>query len=351
MTNRIIKKMMSVFLCVTLILSCLPLALSAAAADADNRVVDASTMHDWQNWFGEGVGSTINAGGVWMDKSVFKDNTAFPAGTVSMTDADNNFLVALSAISSNKEIIGYSTIPTDTMLVLDVSGSMSGSASKLVEATNAAIKSLYDTNKNNRVGVVLYSGNSQAAASSYEQGVKLLLPLDRYTTANDNKYIELSEGSVGVDSHVRTSAGGRITASKSVVGGTYIQAGLYEALLQFEAADPVIESNNFQGGQQRLPILVLMSDGAPTTATNNFAEVDKQYTVTVQNNQRPGNQQTTTTDVSVAGNGTATTDSIGFLTQLTASYVLNRMEAHYDRAGEASSTPSVWALRALRARI
>jgi hypothetical protein len=138
-------------------------------------------MDGWKNYFGESITSTKNAGRVWTDKSVFIDPYAFPENSITMLDKDNNFLVALSAISANKEIVGYSTIPTDTMLVLDVSGSMVNDADELVAADNNAISTLLSTNNNNRVGVVLYSAKSTTGSSTYDQSTTLLLPLDRYT--------------------------------------------------------------------------------------------------------------------------------------------------------------------------
>lgn len=79
-----------------------------------------------------------------------------------MDDPDNNFLIALSAIAANKSITGYSHIPTDTVLVLDVSGSMNSdnnnAVSELITAANEAIATLQAVNNHNRVGVVMYSG-------------------------------------------------------------------------------------------------------------------------------------------------------------------------------------------------
>jgi len=340
--NKMTKRIVSLFLIFCLTFTYVPLSVSGniaayAVGDGYEKTVDAPTWDSWKNVFGPGVMHTQNAGGVWVDKSVFADASAFPANTVSL-NGKNNFLVALSALAANKEIVGYSTIPTDTMLVLDVSASMTASAvSNLVTSANSAINKLYETNRNNRVGVVLYSGTRYQGPSEYADGTTLLLPLDRYTTGENGVYLNYSGGSISVNSQVRNSTNNSVSASKVVTGGTYIQAGLYEALLQFEAADTVIEQGNFQSGQSRLPILVLMSDGAPTLATHYYDEVNKEYTVVTQNNRpgRPGgSQQTTTSDENTAGRGGGTSDELAFLTQLTASYVLSRMEEHYGCAGE-----------------
>ena len=90
-------------------------------------------------------------------------------------DDPNDFLISLSAIASTKTIVGYSTLPTDTMFILDVSGSMdSGNRDvRMVQAANKAIGDLLALNNYNRVGVVLYSSNAT-----------LMMPLDRYTTTS-----------------------------------------------------------------------------------------------------------------------------------------------------------------------
>ncbi len=314
--NRFFKRIVSFMLIFCMMFTYLPFAVDSAsvpfASGNTAKTVDPSALDGWKRFFGPDIMTTANAGGVWTDKSVFADVSAFPANTIELSDP-NNFIVALSALAANKEIVGYSTIPTDTVLVLDVSRSMEEEISSLVTAANNAIKKLYETNKNNRIGVVLYSGSSDFGVSTYSQGATTLLPIDRYTTTDRNgNFLTLSSSAVSVNSGVLTSAGADISRSKGVVGGTYIQAGLYEALRMFEDADTVIGPDNFQSGQKRLPVLVLMSDGSPTSATSSYDEVG----------------------ASNAGYGDATSNSMGFLTQLTASYVMSKAEAHYGCKGE-----------------
>ncbi len=311
--KRLTKQILSIALCFAVILSCLPISVFAAETEANpyyNRIVDVNTMNNWMKYFDINNLDTTNAGGVWTDKSVFTDASAFP-NSVKMINDDENFLTALSALAANKEVVGYSTVPTDTVLVLDLSGSMenSNSEDRLIDAANSAIKRLLDTNNNNRVGVVLYSASGSVGTSTYSQSVTQILPIDRYTTGSDGKYLSLNnQGTVSVDSDVRgTKNFDRKT--KSFGGGTYIQAGLWEALKMFEDMDTVISDNNWQSGDNRMPILVLMSDGAPSTGTTNYANVG---TSNVGNGDENG---------LVEGNA--------FLTQLTASYVINRIKAHY----------------------
>ena len=125
-----------------------------------------------------------------MDKSVFTNASDF-SGTGINTSRTDSFLVALSAIASNMGITGTSNVPTDSILVLDVSGSMNDGgndvAEELVEAANESIGALLSTNKYNRVGVILYSGTS--ASTTNKDAAILLLPLGRYTTGSDGQYL------------------------------------------------------------------------------------------------------------------------------------------------------------------
>ncbi len=315
-TRPISKRLLSILLCLVLMMTYAPLAAWAADESSDpyyDRVVDANTMDNWKKYFLD-TNDTSNAGGVWTDKSVFTDASEFN-GLVAMQDDSRNFLTALSAIAANKEIVGYSTVPTDTVLVLDLSGSMQNSNSEddLIDAANAAINRLLAVNNNNRVGVVLYSASGTTGRSTYEESVTRILPIDRYTTASDGVYLSLSNwGEVSVDSNVSgTQANANLNKEKSFGGGTYIQAGLWEAMKMFQEMDTVIGDNNWQTGDDRMPILVLMSDGAPSTGTSSYDNVG-------QSNVGNGNESGLT-----AGNA--------FLTQLTASYVMNQIEAHYQQ--------------------
>ena len=93
-----------------MILSCLPISVFAAETEANpyyNRIVDVNTMNNWMKYFDINNLDTTNAGGVWTDKSVFTDASAFP-NSVKMINDDKNFLTALSALAANKEVVGYS---------------------------------------------------------------------------------------------------------------------------------------------------------------------------------------------------------------------------------------------------
>ncbi len=345
MRNKIVKRFFAFVLASALIGSLIPEGLfnmtaSAATGISYERVADHESIDYWKGYFSSGVYNsstwsaninTQNAGAVWTDKSVFvpADTIKIDNVTIPVVDTGDNFLVSMSVMASNKTIKGYEYIPTSTMLVLDVSGSMGNgqngnrSWDEMVEAANKAIDTLLNLNNNNLVGVVLYSGNTQEGNSNLGHST-LLLPLDRYTTTAKNnngtyntnddypEYLTASNSNVSVNSAVRPSTSG----SKNVAGGTYVQGGLYRAMEEFLATDtPKKVEEGIQAGMAYTPIMVLMSDGAPTAAN-----LDYDFNDTNNNNHR--------TDL---GDGTSTNDRIGFLTQLTAAYTKARVDAAYEK--------------------
>ncbi len=342
MKTGILKKLLAVALGIALLLTYVPMTASAAEVTEDSyyhRVVDVNTMDNWKKYFNLDELTTQNAGGVWTDKSVFTDASAFD-GKIAMLDSEKNFLTALSTIAANKEIVGYATIPTDTVLVLDLSGSMQKSNSErdLINAANDAIQRLLENNENNRIGVVLYSASGSTGTSTYEESVTQILPIDRYTTASDGIYLTLNnEGTVSVDQDVDgTKQNLELSKTKTFGGGTYIQAGLWEAWEMFSQMDTKIGENNWQSDDDRMPILVLMSDGAPSTGTTYYDDVKNSQYTTTQNGGGGGNrpqQNNRVVKESNVGNGNEEYLTAGnaFLTQLTASYVMNRIENHYQQ--------------------
>ncbi len=299
------KKFMSIFLCFALLMTYLPLSTiiaNAASRDSIERVADASTMNDWQKFFPTGSNiNTENAGGVWTDKSVFTDDSAF--SDITMTDTDS-FLVSLSAMASNMTVTGMSSVPTDTMLVLDISDSMSNSASSLTTAANNTIKALLDSNKDARVGVVMYSGPSTFSSSDGSHA-SVVLPLARYTTSDSQgRFLNYSNDRISINNrtYYEGTTDKPTAITKQVIGGTYIQNGIDVAKDHFNAV-----TDTTVGDVKRTPIMVLMSDGAPTLASTNFTN--------------PTN--------STMGDGGNTSAAMGFVTQLSMSYAKQQMEAKY----------------------
>ncbi len=307
--RKFFKKLTSLILTLAMVLTLAPTTfLAVNAATGAVAVADGSTADTWKNFFPVDPNnlSTKNAGGIWTDKSVFTSNA------LGITkDANEDFLVALSAIASNMSIKGQSSVPTDTMFVLDVSGSMDGREAALVEAVNQSIGEILK-NANSRVGIVLYSGSSGSSTNSTASVV--LLPLGHYRTGTDGVFIyhdtswSWSSGTkddIVLDLDVvydgGTNDGQRpSTTSKEVDGATYIQRGLTAALAQFK-------NQTIAQSETRKPIIVLMSDGAPTLGSTNF-KTTGQYNI---------------------GSGGSSSAALGFVTQLTAAYTKKEVSAHY----------------------
>lgn len=310
-----LRRVFSIFLCTILIMTCLPSSVRAASASSDHvdLITDTSTMDGWQDLFlPDGKISTENAGKIWMDNSMFEDNSEFSHLGITM-DSTNGMLIALSAMATSMSVTGMSHVPTDTMLILDVSASMGPSqnnvASELIEAANTSIASLLATNAHSRVGVVLYSGPTTTGGSASATDAVVILPLGRYETVNDI-YLNYINNNVSLNDNVviENTNNEPVTTNKAITGGTYIQKGVMLAADQLTADgldttlnDPVL------GTIQRKPVMVLMSDGAPTFSSTNF--------------QDP-------TSINL-GNGTATSAAQGFVNQLTASYAKSIVEEKY----------------------
>lgn len=131
--------------------------VARAAGVAGTTVVDPDTTNVWTNYTRpDGQPSTQNVGRIWTDKSVFDNTYTFTndngEGLSGQTigKGDSDFLVSLSALSSTsnlKEMVKTSQ-PLDIVLVLDTSGSMSGS--KMTNLKNAANNFIDATAENNR---------------------------------------------------------------------------------------------------------------------------------------------------------------------------------------------------------
>ncbi|MBQ3242843.1 MAG: VWA domain-containing protein [Oscillospiraceae bacterium] len=349
MKHTFLKKTLSLVLCLVMLLGdftgLMATAWGLTVEETDlvgnnyaKKDSDPATVNDWENYFGPDVKNTANAGLVWTDKSVFETVDAYVNATneaegsgfgLTMNDSDD-FLVALSAMASTESITGYNYHPTDTMFVLDLSGSMSGNATTMIREANRAIDRILKLNPYNRVGVVLYSGKSTVGTSE-PSSATMLLPLDRYTTTTTNnngtrydtsddylQYLSISSGSVSADRTLRNSSDSRPDESKSVIGGTYIQNGLYQAMGEFtdaaEKGEHIISGSDAfaQAGTIKIPILVLMSDGQPTAATTAFSNVGNS-TMGCGSENAPQQLQA----------------SMSFFTQLTAAYTKQQIEEAY----------------------
>ncbi len=293
------------------------------AAAPDTRKSDPSTMNDWTKYFGTNILSTENAGAVWTDKSVFTNADAFAGTGITLNGTDNqSFLVALSAIASSQSVTGLSNVPTDTMIVLDLSSSMYPSMNPstvqtMLTAVNNTINKLQNINKHNRVGVVVYFGGPNLSQSNSTNSI-VMLPLDRYSGSTTYLKANVSSNklvSVAVNSGLKNEAGKSVsvvTRTVTSVAGTYAQLGILDAMNELVNADEkVIPADaDFQPNVSRVPVMIFMSDGEPTASTEVFYK---------KGNAHWGNN-------SVANRSAAESD---FVTQLTAAYAKATIDEAY----------------------
>lgn len=164
-------------------------AAQTAAAGTVNKVVDLDTSLKYSESLGDNT-STEFSGRIWTDKSVYSDSVTFATfggGTSSITkNDDEDFLIAYSALGTSKAVSGETHAPVDVVFIIDISGSMSNSSSRMDNglsriantgtAVNASIDKLMTMNDYTRVAVVVFSNEATT-----------LLPLDHYAKRTDGK--------------------------------------------------------------------------------------------------------------------------------------------------------------------
>ncbi len=288
MKRKFSQKALSVFLCIALIMTCLPLTLASAASafeykgGAGIKVSDLDTSTKYSESLGDNA-STEYAGRIWSDKSVYTDDATFDifgggTSTITLNEKNNgeDFLIAYSALATSESVSGSTQAPVDVVFIIDTSGSMQYAMGtqdntrrivNTVKALNESIETLMNLNSNTRVAVVAFARDAE-----------ILLPLGRYekgeytTGYGSNQqtiidYFSVSNNSVRV--HVYPENSNRmIEDTRSVTGGTNIQGGLYKGMNILATETDVVADVN--GSKiQRVPSVVLLSDGAPTRSDAN----------------------------------------------------------------------------------
>jgi uncharacterized protein YegL len=224
----------------------------------------------------------IHDGRIWADKTVRVPAT--PPGQ------DDEFIVTLSALSQTFSTMEGYTIPSDTVIIIDVSGSMREEAyrnpvtnrlriDELIEALNEVIDLLQEANPQNRIAVVAYGGVSGGYAR-----VENLLPLDRFTTQSGNSQYFSFVPNPSQNQYLRLNAlraekSGNITQKNVVVfGSTPTQWGIFAGARILEEAEKttlvdVVDEEGKTTDQvlvTRRPNIILMTDGEPTMAWTNY---------------------------------------------------------------------------------
>lgn len=142
-----------------------------------DRVADDSTMDTYTDAL-KIADSTMNAGRVWADKSVFTGDVTLDNDTDGINNYtirnDSDFMHVFSTIGSTMQTVPES-IPLDLVFVLDFSASMGEvhnggmRISHTIAAVNNAIDSIVEASPNSRIGIVVYSSKA-----------KVLVPLAKF---------------------------------------------------------------------------------------------------------------------------------------------------------------------------
>lgn len=301
--QRALKGSISLFVVLVMVLGIvLPNISDVQAAESDS-----ATSTTYMDALGDEA-STEYAGRLWTDKSVYSDTAEFALYNSEETatfqvDAKNaeEFLVAYSALATTKEIKGQSQAPIDVVFIIDISGSMAysmndtnGNSSTRIKETikslNSAIDTLMNLNPYTRVGVVTFSDTASEflelghyapgtrtskewvwvePSNWWEQGhweQQTVEVTDYFSLDGNTLYKHVYDVTVASDGTTTTSKTME-TGQRTVTGGTNIQMGVYTGMNVLASESSTKATIN--GAQiQRVPSVVLLSDGAPTYSSD-----------------------------------------------------------------------------------
>ncbi|WP_294496222.1 FctA domain-containing protein [uncultured Gemmiger sp.] len=318
-----LRRIAALALAGTLLCGILP-AAQAAPTPGAVRVADADTRNDFTISLGDDD-STLLDGRVWTDKSVSTGNIQFDgdAGTITVEN-DSDFLVTYSALATSTQIISESTAPVDVVFVLDFSASMAwgqyqngqgtvttqaeSRVQAMVDGINNAIDALVQANENNRIGIVVFN-----------RGASTMLNLNSVSARPDKDYLAITYWNATPGQDDGNNNNVRVTCNIDQVtlpldSYTNIHAGIYFGMqMLLNATDTQVEVENQM--VTRVPNLILMSDGAPTTFSR--AITGGEWWAGIEN-----------TPIGSGDNNTPHSGN-GFLPLVTAAYMKNAVTAHY----------------------
>lgn len=168
---------------------------------------DDQTLDDWRDNLST---TTENIGRIWTDKSVAKEDVKLEgdSGIEIEKDADSDFLVSLSALSTASSLTSTTTTPLDIVLVLDRSGSMADTLYTYTEVYSGELNtnSTYYISVNGNWQSVTYS---RSLGWSYRQGPNRTSVTPK-TSADD-------DSADHVQFYSRANGGTKMTALKTAV--------------------------------------------------------------------------------------------------------------------------------------
>ncbi len=361
---------------------------------ADTSTADAyETILGTTDENGDEVNSTRYAGRVWTDKSVTADDTVSFAGTgdsgadektFTFNKQNGDFLVTYSAMATSQQITKLPKIPVDVVFVLDFSASMTwatngvvvgdpdGSDSRIkamVDALNETIHALREDNPQNRIAIVTFNrvghtmleltsledNNLRNVSDENQDGIFEYVSMeDFWLTFNDAYIKEEIPGDQQGDfesgervPEVFEKGGydnGHASVACNISGGltlntdskTNIQSGLFEGMsILADANDTTFGSSEYGGTYTRIPNVVLMSDGAPTTISlgagggqNKIGEWWQ--SLAEQNGESAG-----------WGDNYEAQSANGFMAMLTAEYMKNKIASNYQSNAQAAGVLNI----------
>ena len=231
----------------------------AATVDDDSAyAADGDTRGTYTNVLGDNS-STRYDGRVWTDKTVSTEDVSFD-GIDETIQNDSDFLVTYSALATSTQVSGESQVPVDVVFVIDNSNSMDSAVEEgswwgpdpdsrleaTVDAVNASIAQIMESNPESRVAVVLYGMEAE-----------VLLPLGHYEPMQNGDYISCDYRS----NNTFTASGNHRVSMDSGKRGTNTHLGVDAGMDILKNA-----TNIGEGSMKHIPSLILLSDGANTAS-------------------------------------------------------------------------------------
>ncbi len=280
MKHSLSKRFLSVFLCIALMMTYLPISVMADSTGATNKVTDPGTADAWEDIMGTAADGNRYAGRVWVDKSVYKDGDTVTLNrqgnsestfTVDLDEENGEyFQVVFSALGSSMSTNTqtYASRPLDVVLVLDTSTSMatnSGSKTRfqhMIEAANLLLEDLLALG-DVRVAIVSFNADSETIIdlNKYDNGV--VLSVNNYNNRTGNGVIT-----------ARDNKGSQLGKDDGYTSGTNLQDGIDRGMSILA---------NAQNTEGRAPVAIVLADGRANRAVD-----EEWYAPTSSNRQSSG---------------------------------------------------------------
>lgn len=291
-----------------------------AFAAQTTPIADGNTTTSYQDSLG-GKTSTCYAGRVWTDKTVYTEDATFENENTIGKDG-SNFLVAYSAMATSQSISGKTQVPVDVVFVIDNSNSMDVSLgndsnqSRLeatVDAVNASIKKVMESNENSRVAVVIYGLDAQT-----------LLPLGHYSPMQGENYVKVKfTPSNGYQSTTFIASDNRSVTMGYKDRGTNTHMGVAMGMDILANASPTTSKLPDGNSVPHVPALILLSDGASTAAGGG-------------NWWNPSGRR--------RGDGVGTATSYAFAVAMNAMYMKQQVNEHYGVKPDSSYATKIYTI-------